>query len=118
MRMTIGTFASFLALQGLFMAPLESLLETVSQLQYLGNHLERLDDVLTTPVEPSGTVDPGRLVGVCTFLRDDPPRSRLVAMRHLAALGLGALIVGACSSQSDSGAASGLVDIKRAIFRS
>ena len=48
-RMTLGTFASFLALQGLFMAPLDSLLETVSQLQYLGNHLERLDDVLTTP---------------------------------------------------------------------
>jgi len=62
-RMTLGTFASFLALQGLFMAPLESLLETVSQLQYLGNHLERLDDVLTTPPEPSGTADPGHLRG-------------------------------------------------------
>jgi ABC-type bacteriocin/lantibiotic exporter with double-glycine peptidase domain len=62
-RMTIGTFASFLALQGLFMGPLGSLLETVGQLQYLGNHLERLDDVLTTPVEPSGSADPGRLRG-------------------------------------------------------
>jgi ABC-type bacteriocin/lantibiotic exporter with double-glycine peptidase domain len=62
-RMTIGTFASFLALQGLFMSPLQSLLETVGQLQYLGNHLERLDDVLTTPPEPSGTLDPGRLRG-------------------------------------------------------
>jgi NHLM bacteriocin system ABC transporter peptidase/ATP-binding protein len=62
-RMTIGTFASFLALQSLFMAPLDSLLETVAQLQYLGNHLERLDDVLTTPQEPSGTRDPGRLRG-------------------------------------------------------
>jgi len=62
-RMTIGTFASFLALQSLFMTPLQSLLETVSQLQYLGNHLERLDDVLTTPREPSGNVDPGRLRG-------------------------------------------------------
>lgn len=62
-RMTLGTFASFLALQGMFMAPLESLLETVSQLQYLGNHLERLDDVLTTPAEPSGSEDPGRLRG-------------------------------------------------------
>ena len=47
--MTLGTFASFLALQSMFMSPLDSLLETVSQLQYLGNHLERLDDVLTTP---------------------------------------------------------------------
>jgi ATP-binding cassette, subfamily B, bacterial len=62
-RMTLGTFASFLALQNLFMAPLDSLLETVSQLQYLGNHLERLDDVLTTPPEPSGSADPGRLGG-------------------------------------------------------
>jgi ATP-binding cassette subfamily B protein len=62
-KMTIGTFASFLALQGLFMSPLQSLLETVSQLQFLGNHLERLDDVLTTPPEPSGSVDPGRLRG-------------------------------------------------------
>jgi ATP-binding cassette subfamily B protein len=62
-RMTLGTFASFLALQGLFMAPLQSLLETVSQLQYLGNHLERLDDVLDTAPEPSGKGDPGRLRG-------------------------------------------------------
>jgi NHLM bacteriocin system ABC transporter peptidase/ATP-binding protein len=62
-RMTIGTFASFLALQSLFMTPLESMLQTVTQLQYLGNHLERLDDVLTTPVEPSGSVDPGKLSG-------------------------------------------------------
>jgi NHLM bacteriocin system ABC transporter peptidase/ATP-binding protein len=62
-RMTIGTFASFLALQGLFMSPLESLLQTIDQLQYLGNHLERLDDVLTTAPEPSGGMDPGRLGG-------------------------------------------------------
>jgi len=62
-RMTLGTFASFLALQSLFMTPLQSLLETVSQLQLLGNHLERLDDVLQTPREPSGRVKPGRLRG-------------------------------------------------------
>ena len=62
-RMTIGTFASFLALQALFMSPLESLLQTIAQLQYLGNHLERIDDVLTTSPEPSGTIDPGRLRG-------------------------------------------------------
>jgi ATP-binding cassette, subfamily B, bacterial len=68
-RMTLGTFASFLAIQGMFMAPLESLLETVAQLQYLGNHLERLDDVLTTPPEPSGSADPGRLRGAVE-LRD------------------------------------------------
>jgi len=62
-HMTIGTFASFLVLQNLFLSPLESLLETVGQLQYLGNHLDRLDDVLTTPPEHSGHLDPGRLAG-------------------------------------------------------
>ena len=67
-RMTLGTFASFLALQNLFMTPLDSLLQTVGQLQFLGNHLERLDDVLTTPVEPSGSADPGRLRGAVELL--------------------------------------------------
>ncbi|HVI93034.1 MAG TPA: cysteine peptidase family C39 domain-containing protein [Anaeromyxobacter sp.] len=67
-RMTLGTFASFLALQSLFMTPLDSLLQTVGQLQFLGNHLERLDDVLTTPVEPSGSADPGRLRGAVELL--------------------------------------------------
>jgi len=68
-RMTIGTFASFLALQNLFMSPLDSLLQTLGQLQYLGNHLERLDDVLLSPSEPSGSADPGRLRGAIE-LRD------------------------------------------------
>ncbi|HSD19313.1 MAG TPA: peptidase domain-containing ABC transporter [Anaeromyxobacter sp.] len=87
-RMTLGTFASFLALQGMFMAPLESLLGTVSQLQYLGNHLERLDDVLTTPPEPSGSVDPGRLRGAVElsdvsfgFSPSEPPTLKNVSVR-------------------------------------
>jgi ATP-binding cassette, subfamily B, bacterial len=87
-RMTLGTFASFLALQGLFMAPLESLLETVSQLQYVGNHLERLDDVLTTPLEPSGSADPGRLRGALeltdvsfAFSASEPPTIQDVSVR-------------------------------------
>jgi ABC-type bacteriocin/lantibiotic exporter with double-glycine peptidase domain len=87
-RMTLGTFASFLALQGLFMAPLESLLETVSQLQYVGNHLERLDDVLTTPLEPSGSEDPGRLSGTVdltdvsfAFAASEPPTIQDVTVR-------------------------------------
>jgi ABC-type bacteriocin/lantibiotic exporter with double-glycine peptidase domain len=87
-RMTLGTFASFLALQGLFMAPLESLLETVSQLQYVGNHLERLDDVLTTPPEPSGSEDPGRLSGAVdltdvsfAFSANEPPTIQDVTVR-------------------------------------
>jgi ATP-binding cassette, subfamily B, bacterial len=62
-RMTIGTFATFLALESLFLSPLDSLLETLGQLQYLGNLLERIDDVLTTAPEPSGADDPGKLRG-------------------------------------------------------
>ncbi len=68
-RMTMGVFASFMSLQSLFMGPLGSLLDSVTQLQYLGNHLRRLDDVLETEREPSGTVDPGRLQGAIE-LRD------------------------------------------------
>lgn len=66
-RMTTGVFASFLVLQNLFMGPLGTLLESVTQLQYLGNHLRRLDDVLDTDREPSGSVDPGRLQGAIEF---------------------------------------------------
>lgn len=62
-RMTMGVFASFMTLQDLFMKPLGSLLEAMTQLQYLGNHLRRLDDVLDTAPEPSGDKDPGRLKG-------------------------------------------------------
>ena len=87
-KMTIGTFASFLALQGLFLGPLESLLQTVGQLQYLGNHLERLDDVLTTPVEPSGSGDPGRLRGAIelkdvnfSYSPTEPPTLQDISVR-------------------------------------
>jgi len=62
-RMTLGTFVAFLTLQGLFTAPMGSLLGAVLQLQSLGTHLRRLDDVLETAVEPTGTGDPGRLKG-------------------------------------------------------
>lgn len=62
-EMTIGVFASFLTLQALFLVPLDSLMLAASQLQFLGTHLRRLDDVLDTPVEPAGEADPGRLRG-------------------------------------------------------
>ena len=62
-RMTLGTFSAFLMLQSLFLIPLGSLLSAYSELQYLGSHLERLDDVITTSPEPSGTRDPGTLTG-------------------------------------------------------
>jgi ABC-type bacteriocin/lantibiotic exporter with double-glycine peptidase domain len=62
-RMTLGTFVAFLTLQSLFTAPMGSLMGTVLQLQSLGTHLRRLDEVLETAVEPTGTGDPGRLEG-------------------------------------------------------
>ncbi len=66
-HMTVGVFASFIALQGLFLDPLESLLGAATQLQFLGNHLARLDDVMESPVEESGNLDPGRLQGAIQF---------------------------------------------------
>jgi ABC-type bacteriocin/lantibiotic exporter with double-glycine peptidase domain len=62
-EMTLGVFAAFMTLQGLFTAPLESLTAAAMDLQLLGTHLRRLDDVLETPVEESGDEDPGRLAG-------------------------------------------------------
>jgi ATP-binding cassette subfamily B protein len=66
-RMTVGVYASFIALQGLFMGPLESLLGAATQLQMVGNHLARLDDVLETPLEPTGSENPGRLAGALSI---------------------------------------------------
>ena len=66
-RMTLGVFASFITLQHLFMEPLESLLSALNQLQYMANHLRRLDDVLETQPEPTGTVNPERLTGEISF---------------------------------------------------
>lgn len=62
-RMTLGVFTAFLSLQALFMNPLESLLNAVTELQFLASHLVRLDDVLESAPEASGTRDPGRLKG-------------------------------------------------------
>lgn len=62
-RMTLGVFTAFLALQSLFMTPLESLLGALTELQFFGSHLMRLDDVLETAPEASGSLDPGRLEG-------------------------------------------------------
>jgi len=54
-QITLGVFAAFMTLQYLFMQPLESLMRAVAQLQFLSNHLYRLDDVLETPREDTGT---------------------------------------------------------------
>lgn len=53
-EITLGVFAAFMTLQVLFMQPLESLMQAAAQLQFLDNHLQRLDDVLDTPVEDNG----------------------------------------------------------------
>ncbi len=62
-RMTIGTFSAFLSLQGLFLTPLGSLLAAYNQLQYVGSHLARLDDVMETAAEPTGLREPETLQG-------------------------------------------------------
>lgn len=62
-QMTIGVFAAFLALQGMFMTPLEALLGAATQLQYMNSHLQRLDDVFESRVEVGGSIDPGRISG-------------------------------------------------------
>jgi len=62
-RMTLGVFTAFLSLQSLFMGPLESLLGAITDLQFLNSHLLRLDDVMESAPEVSGSMDPGRLQG-------------------------------------------------------
>jgi ATP-binding cassette, subfamily B, bacterial len=53
-QITLGVFAAFMTLQSLFMQPLESLMQAAAQLQYLSSHLERLDDIMESPIEASG----------------------------------------------------------------
>ncbi len=62
-RMTVGTFSAFLLLQGLFLAPLASFLDSLLHIQFLGSHLARLDDILETHPESTGSQDPGYLTG-------------------------------------------------------
>lgn len=62
-RMSLGVFTAFLSLQGLFMSPLESMLNAITDLQFLTSHLLRIDDVMESATESSGKTDPGRLKG-------------------------------------------------------
>jgi ATP-binding cassette subfamily B protein len=62
-QMTLGVFAAFLTLQGLFMVPLEALLGAATQMQYMSSHLQRLDDVFDSRIEVAGPIDPGRISG-------------------------------------------------------
>ncbi len=51
---TLGTMLSLAALASGFLAPLSTLVASAAQFQLLGSYLERLDDVLSTPVEDQG----------------------------------------------------------------
>lgn len=53
-RMTLGTFSTLVMLQAFVAAPLESLLDAVTAWQYASTHLQRIEDVLATPAEPTG----------------------------------------------------------------
>jgi len=53
-RWTIGMFSSFLMLQALFVAPLESLVTTFGRWQYADNHLARIEEITTAEPERQG----------------------------------------------------------------
>jgi ABC-type bacteriocin/lantibiotic exporter with double-glycine peptidase domain len=55
--MSIGVFTAFLTLQGLYLTPFNSLIESLEHWQYLNSHLARLNDVMETEPEPSGDLD-------------------------------------------------------------
>ncbi len=62
-RMTLGALLAFIALQRLFSEPLESRLRAMAELQALGPHLDRMDEVLVQEPEPARGADPGILRG-------------------------------------------------------
>lgn len=62
-QMTLGTFSAFLTLQGLFLTPLGGLMAGITQLQMASGHLTRLDDVMRSDEEPTGTRHPDDLSG-------------------------------------------------------
>jgi len=53
-RWSIGMFSSFLLLQALFVAPLESLVSTFGRWQYADNHLARIEEITTAEPERRG----------------------------------------------------------------
>jgi ABC-type bacteriocin/lantibiotic exporter with double-glycine peptidase domain len=52
--LTLGTMLAVSAVAEGFLSPLATLVMTASQFQLLGSYIERLDDVLDTPLEQSG----------------------------------------------------------------
>ena len=65
--MSLGVFVAFLMLVGLFMAPLESLASAALEIQLLGTHLRRMDDVLGEDREPSGSRPADAISGEITL---------------------------------------------------
>jgi ATP-binding cassette subfamily B protein len=53
-RMTLGVFASFVTLQGIFQKPLQSVVDALFELVYARGALARIDDVLDTRPVPAG----------------------------------------------------------------
>lgn len=66
-RISIGIFASFMAVELLLDTPLNAVLNTVQQLSVLREHLHRIDDVLEAKAEPTGEIDPGPIRGGITL---------------------------------------------------
>ena len=64
---TLGVFTALLTLQAIYAKPLQAALGAALQMETSLRHLERLDDVLKTPVERIGGIDPGRLQGRITL---------------------------------------------------
>ena len=62
-QMTVGVFGAFLTVQQLFLGPLDSVVAGMVEAQLAIAHLFRLDDVMETPREPTGSADPGRIRG-------------------------------------------------------
>lgn len=54
-ELSLGTMLSLSALAGTFLGPLSALVGNAAQFQLLSSYLERLDDVLSTPREPTGS---------------------------------------------------------------
>lgn len=62
--LTLGTMMAFNALAGAFFAPVNSLVSTGLQIQMLEIYLERINDVMDTPREQSGSAtEPSRPLG-------------------------------------------------------
>jgi ABC-type bacteriocin/lantibiotic exporter with double-glycine peptidase domain len=62
-EISIGVFSAFLTLQGLYLTPFNSLVESLGHWQYLNSHLARLNDVMEAKLEPSGELDAAGMRG-------------------------------------------------------